>query len=171
MTSISRVRPLLSLNLENVNTTPVHIINNDKWNMITNNIYISSSDPLTDPEMGVLKENNINTVISLAPADYIIPEEIVHIKRYFPDHVSVSLDDYGFDDLCDELNKHVTSGKKVLINCKAGISRSATLVIYWLMKHTNKTFKEAIDIVREKRSCIDPNFSFIIYLMNKDKRV
>ena len=45
----------------------------------------------------------------------------------------------------------------VLVHCAAGISRSTTFVLVYLMKGENMTFKQALDYVKSKRSIVCPN--------------
>jgi protein-tyrosine phosphatase len=48
----------------------------------------------------------------------------------------------------------------VLVHCFAGVSRSATIVIAFLMHEQRKTFSEAMTFVREQRPAINPNQNF-----------
>ena len=50
--------------------------------------------------------------------------------------------------------------KKILFHCKAGISRSSTVAIYYLSKLNHKTPKEIYDDMKTKRPCINPNAHF-----------
>lgn len=52
----------------------------------------------------------------------------------------------------------------MLVHCKMGVSRSASVVIAYAMKAYNWDFKEAFEYVKQKRSCIKPNSSFISQL-------
>jgi protein-tyrosine phosphatase len=45
----------------------------------------------------------------------------------------------------------------LLIHCRAGISRSPTVVMAWLILHRGLTYKEAWDIVSKARNIIYPN--------------
>jgi protein-tyrosine phosphatase len=49
----------------------------------------------------------------------------------------------------------------VLVHCAWGKSRSATLVIMFLMKKFNWGFEEAFNYVKRKREYISPNDGFI----------
>lgn len=51
-------------------------------------------------------------------------------------------------------------GSKVLVHCKMGISRSASVVIAYAMKAFNMSLEEALSLVKKKRSCIKPNKAF-----------
>ena len=57
------------------------------------------------------------------------------------------------------------SNEKVLVHCHAGMSRSVTVVIGYLMKFYGHTLNSAYDYVRQKKSNISPNFSFLNQLL------
>ena len=65
--------------------------------------------------------------------------------------------DYAYYFIDSKLNK----GEKVLVHCHAGISRSATVVIYYLMKKFGLSYNDAYSIVKLKRNIINPNPGFI----------
>jgi len=48
----------------------------------------------------------------------------------------------------------------VLVHCHMGVSRSATVVIAYLMKYFHMTHREAYNFVKKKRSVINPNEGF-----------
>lgn len=52
----------------------------------------------------------------------------------------------------------------MLVHCKMGVSRSASVVIAYAMKAYNWDFETALQNVKEKRSCIKPNKSFLLQL-------
>ena len=53
------------------------------------------------------------------------------------------------------------SGGKVLIHCRAGISRSATICIAYLMYAGQLTVDEAHDYLKYRRPLISPNLNFM----------
>lgn len=57
------------------------------------------------------------------------------------------------------------SNEKVLVHCHAGMSRSVTVVLAYLMKYYAHTFHTAYDFVKQKKSNISPNFSFLEQLL------
>jgi dual specificity MAP kinase phosphatase len=56
-------------------------------------------------------------------------------------------------------------GGKILVHCQAGVSRSATVTIAYILKHSKMTVMEAYRHVKSKRVIIAPNFNFMGQLM------
>lgn len=59
---------------------------------------------------------------------------------------------------------------KVLVHCAAGISRSPTLVLAYMIKKYHFSLDDAVKKMRKLRSIIDPNLSFIGQLRCWEKR-
>jgi protein-tyrosine phosphatase len=64
---------------------------------------------------------------------------------------------------------HAEGGGAVLVHCYAGVSRSASCVIAFLMQECGLTFMEAMTYVRKKRPIVFPNFGFQRQLMDFEK--
>ncbi|XP_039292990.1 protein phosphatase Slingshot isoform X3 [Nilaparvata lugens] len=96
------------------------------------------------------------------------------IDNFFPgmfDYLNIRVYDDEKTDLLLHLEntfKYITKaqkeGSKVLVHCKMGVSRSASVVIAYAMKAYNWDLKKAIEYVQKKRNCIKPNKSFITQL-------
>ncbi|KAJ8680090.1 hypothetical protein QAD02_015877, partial [Eretmocerus hayati] len=69
-----------------------------------------------------------------------------------------------WDDTFKYITKAKKEGSKVLVHCKMGVSRSASVVIAYAMKAYNWDFSQALKHVKEKRNCIKPNNSFLLQL-------
>ena len=54
----------------------------------------------------------------------------------------------------------IEGGEKVFVHCAAGQSRSATIVIAYIMWKKKMTFDKAYNFVKQKRPNIYPNFGF-----------
>lgn len=61
------------------------------------------------------------------------------------------------------------SGRGVLVHCQAGVSRSATIVIAYLMKHTLMTMTDAYKYVRSRRPVVSPNLNFMGQLLEFER--
>lgn len=58
---------------------------------------------------------------------------------------------------------------RVLIHCQAGISRSSTVAIGYIMKYLNLSMNQAYNKVQACRPIIAPNISFVGQLANYEK--
>ncbi|CAJ1067973.1 dual specificity protein phosphatase 26-like [Xyrichtys novacula] len=86
-------------------------------------------------------------------------------------HDSVNFDlSVNFQAAADFIHRALSRGGKVLVHCHVGVSRSATLVLAYLMLKQNLTLVEAICAVKENRGVI-PNRGFLRQLINLDGRL
>lgn len=59
----------------------------------------------------------------------------------------------------------------MLVHCQAGISRSATICLAYLMMKKRVRLEEAFEFVKQRRSVISPNFSFMGQLLQFESQV
>ena len=53
------------------------------------------------------------------------------------------------------------NNNKVFVHCQFGISRSASMVIGYIMKYRNMTYMDAFNYVKQRRSLVNPNAGFV----------
>ncbi|KAK3868990.1 hypothetical protein Pcinc_025673 [Petrolisthes cinctipes] len=58
------------------------------------------------------------------------------------------------------IDECLVSGGKCLVHGNLGISRSAAIVVAYVMEKKNMTYKEALEFVQNRRYCINPNDGF-----------
>ncbi|UJR20041.1 hypothetical protein I4U23_023175 [Adineta vaga] len=86
------------------------------------------------------------------------------------------------DNFQGELNKHLDrtndllckykeKNEKVLVHCQAGISRSSSIVLAYLIKYHNDSLEQAYKYLLEKRPIVAPNYSFLIQLIRYEKEI
>ncbi|KAL4881140.1 hypothetical protein BJY04DRAFT_66515 [Aspergillus karnatakaensis] len=93
--------------------------------------------------------------------------EYVHVGW---DHNSEILEDLY--PLCELIESRITQGKKVLIHCQLGASRSASLVIaYGLYKNPHLDFNSMYETVKERSRWVSPNMSLIYQLTDFRSRL
>ena len=59
----------------------------------------------------------------------------------------------------------------MFVHCQAGISRSATICLAYLMRTNRVKLDEAFEFVKQRRSIISPNFSFMGQLLQFESQV
>ena len=69
----------------------------------------------------------------------------------------------------NQLQSWQQQGYTVLVHCRAGISRSVTIILAWMILFQNLTFDNAWKKVVAVRNFIRPNDYFMKFLKNLDK--
>ena len=95
---------------------------------------------------------------------------ILGVDPHFPDefiYLTVPIRDVESEDIrrylrttTEFIDGALKDGGKVLIHCIQGRSRSATIVAAWMMSRSGYSVEETINLLKEKRSCVDPNPAF-----------
>ncbi|MFT7816661.1 dual specificity protein phosphatase 8-like isoform X1 [Arapaima gigas] len=69
----------------------------------------------------------------------------------------------------DFIDKAKVSNCRVIVHCLAGISRSATIAIAYIMKTMGLSSDDAYRFVKDRRPSISPNFNFLGQLLEFEK--
>lgn len=64
------------------------------------------------------------------------------------------------------MDSYICENKTVVVNCYAGISRSSTIVIAYLIAKNKWSLEESINFVKSRRIIVNPNEGFINQLKN-----
>lgn len=90
------------------------------------------------------------------------------LAQHYPNdfvYKSFEIDDIFLEDISiffEESFKFIEESKgNVYVHCAAGVSRSATIVIYYIMRKKNKKYEDAYQFVKERRPSIAPNIGFV----------
>ncbi|KAI1236204.1 hypothetical protein IHE44_0001481 [Lamprotornis superbus] len=76
-----------------------------------------------------------------------------------------------FQEAIDFIDYVRRTGGKILVHCEAGISRSPTICMAYLMKTKKLRLDEAFDYVKQRRSLISPNFGFMGQLLQYESEI
>ncbi|KAJ1140494.1 hypothetical protein NDU88_006845 [Pleurodeles waltl] len=76
-----------------------------------------------------------------------------------------------FEEAIDFIDTVRRAGGKVLVHCEAGISRSPTICMAYLMKTKAIRLEEAFDYIKQRRSMISPNFGFMGQLLHYESEI
>lgn len=76
-----------------------------------------------------------------------------------------------FNEAIEFIDSVRNKGGRVFVHCQAGISRSATICLAYLMRTNRVKLDEAFEFVKQRRSIISPNFSFMGQLLQFESQV
>ena len=122
---------------------------------ITNNIYLGNIKGLSEKEY--LKTEKIKSILSLTKETPKVDDELNINQKILP------IDDLYSENIIKyfkECIEFIDNNGKIFIHCECGVSRSATIVIAYLMWKTHSTFEAVYSFVKKTRPEIDPNNGF-----------
>jgi protein-tyrosine phosphatase len=122
-------------------------------------LHVGGSSPANDePELSSRGITHIVNATVNEPNHF--PARCVYLKVAVPDVESTDLQRH-FARVNDFVSKARSAGGKVYIHCSAGMSRSVSLVMAYLIGVENMALIDAFRLVKSKRSIVAPNPSFM----------
>jgi protein tyrosine phosphatase (PTP) superfamily phosphohydrolase (DUF442 family) len=118
-----------------------------------------------------LKQNGITHIINSTPdLPFFCETKYKYLRVDVLDLPSQNIRKYfdkAFQFIDDALR---TKTNNVLVHCSAGISRSPTLVLAYMIKKNHMKLDEAFHQMRQLRQIVDPNVSFILQLRDWESK-
>lgn len=134
---------------------------------VIDSVYICGAHALP----GAVKALRPGLVINAAPELPPPPEDYVP-RHYVPLLDTPNSDMYPFMELvADLIHEVVTRNEVVLVHCVAGVSRSVTLCLAYLVKWQKMTLCEAYHHMKLRRPQIRPNTGFFKQLIKFEERL
>ncbi|XP_029457505.1 dual specificity protein phosphatase 6 isoform X2 [Rhinatrema bivittatum] len=121
--------------------------------------------------LDVLEEFGIKYILNVTPNLPNLFENAGEFRyKQIPisDHWSQNLSQF-FPEAISFIGKSSGQSCGVLVHCLAGISRSVTVTVAYLMQKLNLSMNDAYDIVKTKKSNISPNFNFMGQLLDFER--
>ena len=148
----------------NTNTIDAYKSSIRPMSKITNNIYLGNIYDAQNIEK--LLEMGIQKVLSLITETELLkyPPEI--------EHKLINIEDFPRQNIIQYFGEcllFMEDNKKVLVHCMAGASRSATIIIAYLMWKNQLDFTEAVTLLEQIRPIISPNYGFVRQLQMFEK--
>ncbi|XP_016952669.1 protein phosphatase Slingshot isoform X2 [Drosophila biarmipes] len=108
-----------------------------------------------------LQKNGVRHILNVTrEIDNFFPGTFEYFNVRVYDDEKTNLLKY-WDDTFRYITRAKAEGSKVLVHCKMGVSRSASVVIAYAMKAYQWEFQQALEHVKKRRSCIKPNKNFL----------
>ncbi|XP_067131989.1 dual specificity protein phosphatase 3-like [Centruroides vittatus] len=151
----------------------------DPYNEVYENILLGNGE--TAFNRPLLRRLNVTHVVNAACGT---DPELNLIDTSAEFYKDVNIDFYGiyaldmssfplhqfFNPVAEYIHDALQSGGRVFVHCRQGISRSATLVLAYLMIKKNMTAQEATRLVRSRRE-ITPNEGFLYQICDLNERL
>lgn len=119
-----------------------------------------------------LREHGVTHIINIAAISCSCFYPGVFKYLSIPIYDTVSQDIGQFFPACTRfIKKAIRQGGKVLVHCEAGRSRSATIILQYLISEERYTLKEAYKLVKRARIIVMPNITFFAQLRKYEKEV
>lgn len=149
--------------LNNVNMFGIETNNSKICKVGETSLHITGFYPVTQYEK--LQESKINIVINVSEEDHSdetkqfwfnekINYHFIPIKHDRPSQLII--------EQCKQIKEIIDSNKdkQIVVHCTAGISRSVSTVIFYLMSISNKTYEQCLELIQKTRYMADPNDGF-----------
>jgi atypical dual specificity phosphatase len=128
---------------------------------IIDHLFLGSGKDAQDKD--ALLEAGVSIVLNVT-AEWRIshPNDFTHHRIELADSVRQSLD-VAMEKACEIISNAKTQNppSKILVHCVMGRSRSAAIVMAYLVKYENMTLKEAFELTHKARPIVRPNSRFL----------
>lgn len=129
---------------------------------ITDHLFLTGVGGMTKENF---RKNHIDFVINIT-TEAPFWEDVESMRLPLEDDASTNILPY-MDTAVDRIHEAITKrNAHVLVHCLAGVSRSATIVIAYLMKYRKMPLKAAFNFCYDLRPVIRPNNGFMVQLIN-----
>ncbi|XP_066481477.1 dual specificity protein phosphatase 22 [Tiliqua scincoides] len=126
-------------------------------NKILPGLFLGNFKDARDTEQ--LKRNNITHILSIHDSARPMLEGVKYLCIPAADSPSQNLSRH-FKESIEFIHECRLKRESCLVHCLAGVSRSATLVVAYIMTITDFGWEDALSVVRASRSCANPNTGF-----------
>ncbi len=127
--------------------------------LIIPNVYLGNISAAKDPER--LKQLNITHVLTIEDTelDFELYKSLEKYKfKRLADHQYANILEV-LEECLEFIDEAVRESKNILVHCFMGMSRSAALVMAYIMAREKQSVKKTLDQVRKKRY-VKPNMGF-----------
>ena len=121
--------------------------------------------------LNLLKRKKISHILCTAGELHpVFPKIFIYKCIRGSDHPMYNLGTH-FEGAADFINRGIKEGTGVLVHCHAGISRSTSCMIAYLMKHNGLGLGTALSLCRKRRPIVNPNPGFMKQLRDFERKV
>lgn len=139
---------------------------------ILDNLYLGGVEATSDPQQ--LTSQGVRA-ICVCCREFEIPS-----KKFVPgiEYYRVDVEDQSrepleefFEEATDFIYQWTSQNMPVLVHCRAGVSRSASVVLAYMIRYANYTLHDAFIYLRAARPVVTPNLGFMDKLVAYEEEI
>ena len=120
-------------------------------------------------------EHDINCVINCSKDIPFYNDKCKNVRISVHDNLErqeiAKLYEY-FDSSADFIHEQLSNNRNILVHCYAGIQRSASIILAYLIKYSSITLKNGVNLIQSKRSqAFTPGINFISSLEKYQNKI
>lgn len=194
MNILHRLTKLVELIDSNTRSVGSSVMDNDQYDydlgcistILDQRLYLGSCEAATN--VNVLRQNKITHIVNCTDCIFEPKEKWTstkHAHNPSTPHLEIS---YLYLPMADVSNEPISwyfepaikfistvlnanENNRILIHCRQGVSRSATITIAYVMYANSWRLDHALQYVQKQRSVVDPNEGFMVHLKEFEKRL
>lgn len=161
-------RPLLVEEREVAAYKPISLTNCD---LIIPCLYLGGIDAAVDTAR--LVDQGIRAVVCCCrEVEFPSKDENANLEYYRVDVEDMSREpiELFFEEATEFISQFISREQPVLVHCRAGVSRSASIILAYLIRYHNYNLHDAFFLTRSHRRQISPNIGFIEKLIEWEEK-
>lgn len=134
-------------------------------------MYLGGLDALNEK---ALKEADVKAIVCCCPyTEFPESSEFENFAYFRVDVEDISWEPIAlfFEEAAEFISTYLERDEAVLVHCRSGVSRSATVVLSYLMARHNFTLHDAFHLVKTHRPRITPNLGFMQQLCTYEEEL
>lgn len=132
-------------------------------------LYLGNEDGAADEAL--IDRLSIKYILNLTPRcpNFFSQRSDMHYKQIKINDSNQEDIGQHFDEAIQFIDEAREQGSGVLVHCHAGVSRSATVTVAYIMKRQGLCLGDAYKFVKDLRPVISPNLNFMGQLLKYEK--
>ncbi|XP_068687513.1 dual specificity protein phosphatase 10-like [Montipora foliosa] len=132
-------------------------------------LYLGNEEGAADEAL--IDRLSIKYILNLTPRcpNFFSQRSDLHYKQIKVNDSSQEDIEQHFDEAIQFIDKARDQGSGVLVHCHAGVSRSATVTVAYIMRKQGMCLGDAYKFVKDLRPVISPNLNFMGQLLKYEK--
>eukprot|EP01120_Amphizonella_sp_Union-15-10_P010402 TRINITY_DN414_c0_g1_i1.p1 TRINITY_DN414_c0_g1~~TRINITY_DN414_c0_g1_i1.p1 ORF type:complete len:169 (+),score=17.97 TRINITY_DN414_c0_g1_i1:68-574(+) len=136
--------------------------------VFSNFLYVGSRGAASNEEL--LKDHGITHILNVSGSQQRFPGKFTYMNLTLVDKPDFNISEF-FNEASEFIETARKQGKKILVHCTGGVSRSPTIALAYLVISRNLSLKDALMEIGSRKPNLNPNRGFCAQLLDLEFRV